>query len=364
MEDSPESAMLHEIKNAKKYDEGIRTRWFSDDYFDLVVWYDDDNSMISFQLTYDKYNDPHALTWKLGKGYAHETIDDGENPGRYKQSPILIPDGDFEGDIIAHKFMDHSIKAESELTGTIFKIISSLDRETETQKDIKTYPVFIELSFTQREKKRLLKLAQSIFIPKSTGDIVAVRDEYELQQQIHYMTSRIKLSESRFIMLCTLVIKSYKAGLLTSKEDLSITNKILEYGKTFLNKAGTESEKLQPLLNQIKELIRPLDKMIKNSKEEVGESKTLLHETIKNIPKPKISLPKKGRSKKNSKAAIKKGTKILLEKAATLSDKIHDKIHTLKQNSAKNLDSESNETMSTDQLKKARLLAKRLKGKR
>lgn len=96
--------MLYEILTAKKYDNGIPVRCFADEYFDLTVWFDENRNIISFQLTHDKFYNPHALTWKQGHGYRHEAIDDGETPGRFKKSPILLPDGRFPKDTIADRF--------------------------------------------------------------------------------------------------------------------------------------------------------------------------------------------------------------------------------------------------------------------
>lgn len=265
--------MLHEIKNAKKFDEGIRIRWFSDDFFDLVIWYDDDGNIISFQLTYDKYNDPHALTWKLGKGYIHETIDDGETPGRYKQSPILLPDGDFPGDAISEKFKQHTIKGEPELTEFISDIISSMNKDDGDTGNRQAYPVFVEMAFTQKEKKRLLHLAETIFTPRATGDITAVINEYELQQQIQFMTSRIKLSEKRFNILCILIIEAYQRGLLNAKEDVFILNKISDSSETYATKIDTMPEKTEQFIQQIKEIIHPLENLINKTNSENIKSK-------------------------------------------------------------------------------------------
>ncbi len=82
-----------------------RRRWFEDEYFDLLVWEDEVGKIVEFQLCYDKRYDQHALTWKELTGYFHNEVDDGENkPGKYKSSPMLIPDGIFDCEIIAEKF--------------------------------------------------------------------------------------------------------------------------------------------------------------------------------------------------------------------------------------------------------------------
>lgn len=84
--------MLKEIPDARQVPGEGRRRWFCDDYFDLVVWYDDDD-VTGFQLTYDLGGTPRALTWERSKGCLHTGVDDGEEGGRMKMSPILVPDG-------------------------------------------------------------------------------------------------------------------------------------------------------------------------------------------------------------------------------------------------------------------------------
>ncbi len=85
-------------------------RWFTDEEFDLAVWTDPEGRPISFQLGYDKSRYYRALTWDLERGFKHQLVDDGENrPGRFKGTPILLPDGEFEGPRIAGKFDESAL---------------------------------------------------------------------------------------------------------------------------------------------------------------------------------------------------------------------------------------------------------------
>ena len=58
--------MLTEYKDVRQRDgEGYR-RWFTDQYFDVIVWYDSEGgSMTGFQVCYDKGKSERAFTWKL-----------------------------------------------------------------------------------------------------------------------------------------------------------------------------------------------------------------------------------------------------------------------------------------------------------
>jgi len=97
--------MLREIKNPKQFPEEGYRRWFTDDYFDLIVWYKDDKKTITgFQLTYDKEHKERALTWRSTGSYTHTGIDDGEITGGYKMSPVLVSDGSFNKSRITKEF--------------------------------------------------------------------------------------------------------------------------------------------------------------------------------------------------------------------------------------------------------------------
>lgn len=92
--------MLREIYNPKQYSgEGFR-RWFTDDYFDLIVWYKNDRKTIDgFQLCYDKEHKERALTWRSSGSYVHTGVDDGEIYGDTRcprflfQTEVLIKTG-------------------------------------------------------------------------------------------------------------------------------------------------------------------------------------------------------------------------------------------------------------------------------
>ncbi|MEA3213300.1 MAG: hypothetical protein QOE70_6357 [Chthoniobacter sp.] len=65
-------------------------RWMSDDYFDLVVWYEVDHTTIhGFQLCYGKPDHGQALTWIDGRGFSHTAIDSGEESPEANRTPVL-----------------------------------------------------------------------------------------------------------------------------------------------------------------------------------------------------------------------------------------------------------------------------------
>ena len=95
--------MLVEKTNVRQIpSEGFR-RWFTDRYFDLIVWYEHEE-IVGFRLCYDKAERERALTWRKRAGFTHDRIDDGETPGSAKMSPVLEADGTFDRAAIAQRF--------------------------------------------------------------------------------------------------------------------------------------------------------------------------------------------------------------------------------------------------------------------
>lgn len=95
--------MLKEIKVAQK-EKNYYRRWFEDDFFELIVWYDTTHSFHGFQLCYGRNSNERALTWKRDTGFLHEKIDDSRVFGLMPASPILVPNGIFPADFIITEF--------------------------------------------------------------------------------------------------------------------------------------------------------------------------------------------------------------------------------------------------------------------
>lgn len=116
--------MLKEILNTRQVKGDPKRRWFSDDYFDLIIWLNEQNNIVGFQLCYDKINNERAFTWDKEKGYTHHRIDSGENiPGRFKATPILIDDGIFDYETIANIFKKESKQLDKKTTNFVYENI-------------------------------------------------------------------------------------------------------------------------------------------------------------------------------------------------------------------------------------------------
>jgi hypothetical protein len=113
--------MLSELKNIRKVEGEPRRRWFSDEYFDLIVWTDESNAITSFQLCYDKEERPRALTWQAN-GYLHHGISDGEDHlGKPKSTPILVPDGDFDKGPIIDAFVTAAASIDGQVSAFVIE---------------------------------------------------------------------------------------------------------------------------------------------------------------------------------------------------------------------------------------------------
>jgi len=66
-------------------------RWFFDDHFDLIAFFNPDGSILGFQLCYDKPDNEKALMWNSNRGLSHHAVDSGEQSPWVNRSPMLTP---------------------------------------------------------------------------------------------------------------------------------------------------------------------------------------------------------------------------------------------------------------------------------
>ena len=113
--------MLHEFEKVGQIP-GCYRRLFTDEYFDLFIWYNKKGGkIIGFQLCYDKDHNFRALTWEPDRGCIHTRIDEGESlAGRPKKTPILVQDGIFDKEKIAENFRRSSTLIESDIADLVF----------------------------------------------------------------------------------------------------------------------------------------------------------------------------------------------------------------------------------------------------
>jgi hypothetical protein len=113
--------MLKEVQKTRQIAGEPYRRWFNDETFDLIVWYEAKGEIIGFQLCYRAWPDEKALTWLRGEGFSHNRIDQGESrPDHHKMTPILLPDGEFEAERVLEQFL----AASSDLDPVVVDIVT------------------------------------------------------------------------------------------------------------------------------------------------------------------------------------------------------------------------------------------------
>src|SRR5262245_35090667 len=120
--------MFRELNVAQVPGEPLR-RWFQDDQLDLSVWFSPDGAIVGVQLSYDKgtYTE-RALTWFKDRGYSHMRVDDGENQaGKYKMTPILVPDGALDAAALLRVFESASGSLEPAIVRAVAAVIHGQD---------------------------------------------------------------------------------------------------------------------------------------------------------------------------------------------------------------------------------------------
>ncbi|MFN2454214.1 MAG: hypothetical protein ABR577_08335 [Pyrinomonadaceae bacterium] len=111
--------MLKEFKAVKQHDNDLFRRWFEDDFFDLIVWYDAHQMICGFQLCYDKNRRERAITWLESKGYAHDVIDSGERSVWEVKSPTLAGATSFPHQQVLEDFTLRSTEIDEEVAAYV-----------------------------------------------------------------------------------------------------------------------------------------------------------------------------------------------------------------------------------------------------
>ena len=99
------TGQLMEFGNVRQIPGEPQRRWFTCEGVELVVWCDESDGPIGFQLCYKDGGSEYALTWKPDCGFSHKRIDDGEErPAKHKATPILTADVPASSKTISERF--------------------------------------------------------------------------------------------------------------------------------------------------------------------------------------------------------------------------------------------------------------------
>lgn len=124
--------MFKEILGVRQIKGEPKRRWFSDGDLELIVWLDENDGIVGFQLCCEVDKEPKALTWYENKGFLHSGIDDGDSRvGAYKPSPILISDGVFDKKTIEKRFAASSPSLPEEIADFVKRKLAEYKTEND-----------------------------------------------------------------------------------------------------------------------------------------------------------------------------------------------------------------------------------------
>jgi hypothetical protein len=117
--------MFREIKATSQKHGEPRRRWFSGPDLDLFLWLGDDDEIVGYQISYDKLKTEKALAWDHEQGFTHHGVDDGEIPGKYPASPLLVADGELNLPRLIYKLNQNFAETEPEIRDFIVSSITA-----------------------------------------------------------------------------------------------------------------------------------------------------------------------------------------------------------------------------------------------
>ena len=119
--------MLNEIKKLKQNEEDGFRRWFTSKDMDLYVWYDENFTVSSFQLSSSDVSGEYLISWSTEEGLGFSrTLNHFSGALNYKGSTLLKTNPRFCLKQIFNNFISHSKRINREL---VRFIINTLIRE-------------------------------------------------------------------------------------------------------------------------------------------------------------------------------------------------------------------------------------------
>jgi hypothetical protein len=116
-------------ENKVKVRGDYRRSWMSDDYLDLIVWYEHGNAIHGFQLCYGKPEQERAFTWLKDRGFSHRKIDSGDEDPEANRTPILLPDRSFPADEVTSEFQKRSTELPRSLRNFVLAKLKQFTRK-------------------------------------------------------------------------------------------------------------------------------------------------------------------------------------------------------------------------------------------
>ncbi len=120
-----EDKMLREYSISNQ-DNKSPTKWFKDEDLELSVWFNSNDQIRSFELSYDKLNVEHSIRWEEGKSIKHYQVDNGEQSPLFNSSPILVANGPIDKSRILDLFKTHAQTIEARIYLKVIEVLEKM----------------------------------------------------------------------------------------------------------------------------------------------------------------------------------------------------------------------------------------------
>tara|TARA_B100000614_G_scaffold75796_1_gene67711 strand:- start:581 stop:964 length:384 start_codon:yes stop_codon:yes gene_type:complete len=120
------SALSENRSVRQRPDEGFR-RWFVNEYFDLIVWYESRHSELTgFQLCYSRHNNERAFTWQRGKQGSHFVSSGADQKGMPGIATAVL-----HGDAgpVPEEVLDRLASEQGDLDNDLLELVTARARE-------------------------------------------------------------------------------------------------------------------------------------------------------------------------------------------------------------------------------------------
>lgn len=126
------SALSENKTVRQRPEEGFR-RWFLNEYFDLIVWYESrGGDLVGFQLCYDRHQDERAFTWETGKQSSHYVSSGSDERGHpWIATAILHGDAGPVPDSVVDRLVAERGDLDGDLLETIIERVRAFNERHE-----------------------------------------------------------------------------------------------------------------------------------------------------------------------------------------------------------------------------------------
>jgi len=125
--------MLQEIASTHRINNRKPKRWFTDSDMDLFIWFEKQRP-ICFQLSYNKRQNEHSISWHIDAGFSHSLINPKKRLTKYRHPATASSECEcnFNPVSTARDFLQASDCIEATLADFIFARLIEYPGQLET----------------------------------------------------------------------------------------------------------------------------------------------------------------------------------------------------------------------------------------